>query len=96
MYFSFIGLRNKTIADILLKRISINRTITFILVFDICSVRMIMAVTNEYRQVKVHRKKKFSQDNAGNNNMLFISSSSVSYLFSLDVHSTTNRYGGSI
>ncbi|CAF0971348.1 unnamed protein product [Rotaria sordida] len=31
--------------------------------YDICCVRMIMAVTNEYRQVKVHRKKKFSHDN---------------------------------
>ncbi|CAF1608970.1 unnamed protein product, partial [Rotaria sp. Silwood1] len=32
--------------------------------YDICCVRMIMAVTNEYRQVKVHRKKKFNHDNA--------------------------------
>ncbi|UJR22474.1 hypothetical protein I4U23_025528 [Adineta vaga] len=30
--------------------------------FDICCVRMIMAVTNEYRQVKVHRKRKLNQD----------------------------------
>jgi len=34
-------------------------------VFDICYVRMMMAISNEYRQVKVHRKRKFSQDNAG-------------------------------
>ncbi len=34
------------------------------LVFDICCVRM-MAVTNEYRLVKVHRKKKLNQDNVG-------------------------------
>lgn len=35
------------------------------LAHDICSVRMMMAVTNEYRQVKVHRKKKFNQDTTG-------------------------------
>ncbi len=34
------------------------------LVFDICCVRM-MAVTNEYRLVKIHRKKKLNQDNVG-------------------------------
>ncbi|CAM4774006.1 unnamed protein product [Rotaria magnacalcarata] len=32
--------------------------------FDVCCVRMIVAVTNEYRQVKIHRKRKFNQDNA--------------------------------
>ena len=36
-----------------------------LLAYDICSVRMMMAVTNEYRQVKVHRKKKFNQDTTG-------------------------------
>lgn len=37
----------------------------FDLVFDICCVRMIVALTNEYRQVKVHRKRKINQDNVG-------------------------------
>ncbi|CAF3670219.1 unnamed protein product [Adineta steineri] len=32
-------------------------------VFDVCCVRMVMAISNEYRQVKVHRKKKLNQDN---------------------------------
>jgi PAS domain-containing protein len=30
--------------------------------FDICCVRMMMSITNEYRQVKVHRKRKFNQE----------------------------------
>ncbi len=36
-----------------------------ILVFDICCVRMMMAITNEYRQVKVHRKKKVNEEIVG-------------------------------
>ncbi len=36
-----------------------------ILVFDICCVRMMMSITNEYRQVKVHRKRKFNQETVG-------------------------------
>ena len=42
------------------------------LVFDICCVRMMMAITNEYRQVKVHRKKKLNHDNVGKINEEFL------------------------
>jgi hypothetical protein len=40
---------------------------------------MMMAITNEYRQVKVHRKKKFNQDNAGKKNIIIFVSFSIIY-----------------
>ncbi len=47
-----------------------NKIKYLILAFDMCCVRMMVAITNEYRSVKVHRKKKFNQDNVGKNNSL--------------------------
>lgn len=35
------------------------------LVNDMCCVRIMTNNTNEYRQVKIHRKKKSNQDNVG-------------------------------
>jgi hypothetical protein len=43
------------------------------LAFDMCSVRMMMGMSSGYRQVKVHRKRKFQHDT----------------IRSTDVHSTT-------
>jgi hypothetical protein len=36
-----------------------------------CCIRMITNNTNEYRQVKIHRKKKLNQDNVGKNQSKF-------------------------
>ncbi len=55
---------------------------------------MMMAITNEYRQVKVHRKKKFNQDNAGKKKQYYFRQF-LYYLF-IDVHSTTPRYSASV
>ena len=59
-----------------------------LLAFGICSVRMMAAISNNYRQVNVHRKRKLNQDNIGK------SETDVFQLTSYvgaDVHSTTNK-----
>lgn len=44
-----------------------TKTFTFFSAFDVCSVRMITAMSNEFRQVKVHRKRKINADSVGKN-----------------------------
>ena len=44
--------------------------ITFLLADDPCCVRLMMNNTNEYRQVKVHRKKKSNRDTVGKQTIL--------------------------
>jgi len=62
-----------------------------------CCVRMMINSTNEYRQVKVHRKKKVNQDNVGKNkNKHFFFWFFVFLWCLIDVHSTTTRYSGFI
>jgi hypothetical protein len=57
---------------------------------------MMMAITNEYRQVKVHRKKKLNQDNVGKENKNFFNDLNYFFCLLIDVHSTTTRHNGSI
>lgn len=73
--------------------VQIQNEISF-LAYDICSVRMRMAIGNEYRQVKVHRRRKINHDNAGNDNDEREKGNDVFLL--IDVHSTTLRPNGSI
>lgn len=57
-----------------------------------------MAITNEYRQVKVHRKRKYNQDNVGKNKRKKNIILKLSFIFIniIDVHSTTTRHNGSV
>lgn len=57
---------------------------------------MIMATTSEYRQVKVHRKRKLNQDNVGKLAPRRVAHSLDTPRARLDVHSTTPRHSGSV
>lgn len=61
--------------------------LSFSSVPEIYSVRMMMGMTHDYRQVKVHRKNKYPMENSGN--FLVINADLSLFPLRLDVHSTT-------
>lgn len=62
---------------------------------EMCCVRMMMNNTNDYRQVKIHRKRRATQEHVGKDEREREDGVNTSFIhegFDLDVHSTTPRH----